>query len=275
MSTAEQRALWAAIRANPDDDLPRLVYADWCDENGDPARAEFIRVQCELARLPADQHVDGTLRSVLVAREAELLTAHRNIWTREIRRVLRVDSDSRQRDWWSTHVAFHRGFIKSLSLDFSRALLLVRSTVEPEPITTLAIYNPALGFWDTSAVRNIVKWQFGRVLTGFQVRGATDSDVKAFAGGRLTKLRYLAFTGGKVGDAGVATLARSPLLATVKQLQLKGNMIGDTGAAALADSPHLSPDVLVVLHYNRLTEIGVARLRERFGDRVSANVRTW
>jgi uncharacterized protein (TIGR02996 family) len=40
----------AAIRAAPDDDAPRLIYADWLDEHGEPERAEFIRVQCELAR---------------------------------------------------------------------------------------------------------------------------------------------------------------------------------------------------------------------------------
>jgi len=43
-------ALLDAIRAAPDDDAPRLVYADWLDEHGQPERAEFIRVQCELAR---------------------------------------------------------------------------------------------------------------------------------------------------------------------------------------------------------------------------------
>src|SRR5260370_37026404 len=40
-----------AIDENPDDDGPRLVYADWLEEHGDTARAEVIRVQCELARL--------------------------------------------------------------------------------------------------------------------------------------------------------------------------------------------------------------------------------
>jgi len=38
------------ILANPDDDMPRLIFADWLEERGDP-RSEFIRVQCELARL--------------------------------------------------------------------------------------------------------------------------------------------------------------------------------------------------------------------------------
>jgi uncharacterized protein (TIGR02996 family) len=43
-------ALLASILANPDDDAPRLIYADWLDEHGEPERAEFIRVQCELAK---------------------------------------------------------------------------------------------------------------------------------------------------------------------------------------------------------------------------------
>ena len=45
-------AFLQAIRESPDDDGPRLMYADWLTERGDP-RGEFIRLQCELAQLPA------------------------------------------------------------------------------------------------------------------------------------------------------------------------------------------------------------------------------
>jgi uncharacterized protein (TIGR02996 family) len=64
-------ALEAAIIAHADEDTPRLAYADWLDENGDPDRAEFIRVQCRLADLsPAEPDwVDLTERQdELVAR---------------------------------------------------------------------------------------------------------------------------------------------------------------------------------------------------------------
>src|SRR5262245_44894995 len=64
---SDAAALLAAIRQTPEDDAPRLVYADWLDEHGQPERAEFIRVQCELAR-----RNDPALRR----REAELLAAH-------------------------------------------------------------------------------------------------------------------------------------------------------------------------------------------------------
>jgi uncharacterized protein (TIGR02996 family) len=45
----ERAAFIEAILAAPADDTPRLVYADWLEENGEPLRAEFIRVQCEVA----------------------------------------------------------------------------------------------------------------------------------------------------------------------------------------------------------------------------------
>jgi uncharacterized protein (TIGR02996 family) len=40
-----RRALLDAVIANPGDDLPRLVFADWCEDNGESERAEFIRWQ--------------------------------------------------------------------------------------------------------------------------------------------------------------------------------------------------------------------------------------
>lgn len=46
-------AFLRAIVARPDDDIPRLIFADWLDDHGEAERAEFIRVQCALAKLPA------------------------------------------------------------------------------------------------------------------------------------------------------------------------------------------------------------------------------
>src|SRR5437762_553507 len=46
----DERAFIETIREHPEDDGPRLVYADWLEERGDCERAEFIRVQIELAK---------------------------------------------------------------------------------------------------------------------------------------------------------------------------------------------------------------------------------
>lgn len=53
----EESALLAAIILQPDEDVPRLAYADWLQERDQEPRAEFIRVQVELARLqPLTNH---------------------------------------------------------------------------------------------------------------------------------------------------------------------------------------------------------------------------
>lgn len=38
-----EEAFLRAIRANPEDDLPRLILADWLDEQGEAKRAETLR----------------------------------------------------------------------------------------------------------------------------------------------------------------------------------------------------------------------------------------
>jgi uncharacterized protein (TIGR02996 family) len=45
-------ALYRTVCDFPDDDTPRLAFADYVEECGDPLRAAFIRTQVELARVP-------------------------------------------------------------------------------------------------------------------------------------------------------------------------------------------------------------------------------
>ena len=69
----DEPALLAAIEARPDDDTPRLAYADWLDERGtatDRALAAFIRLQCDLARTNT-----GAGPGELSQKENELLAA--------------------------------------------------------------------------------------------------------------------------------------------------------------------------------------------------------
>jgi uncharacterized protein (TIGR02996 family) len=57
----EHEPFLRAIIAQPDEDAPRLIYADWLEEQGLDQRAEFIRVQCELAALQAQEPVTWDL----------------------------------------------------------------------------------------------------------------------------------------------------------------------------------------------------------------------
>jgi uncharacterized protein (TIGR02996 family) len=75
-------AFLRAILESPEDDTPRLVYADWLEEQGDP-RGEFIRVQCLLARI---REGDPQRRS-LQRRERELLGEHGPKWQGPLRHL--------------------------------------------------------------------------------------------------------------------------------------------------------------------------------------------
>lgn len=51
----DEASFLAAICAEPGDDTRRLAFADWLDEHDQPDRAEFIRVQIELAKFPESE----------------------------------------------------------------------------------------------------------------------------------------------------------------------------------------------------------------------------
>src|SRR5205085_827496 len=77
-------ALLDAAKESPGEDAPRLALADWLGRHGGPsdvARAEFVRLQCQAARLPtADPH-----RAELRRREDELLGRHEAAWLGPLR----------------------------------------------------------------------------------------------------------------------------------------------------------------------------------------------
>src|SRR5262245_45374829 len=84
-----------AIRDEPADDGLRLIYADWLEENDQPDRAEFIRLQIELARLP-EEHSD---RRLLEMRERALLKRSRATWLEGLP------------EWARDTAVFRRGFV--------------------------------------------------------------------------------------------------------------------------------------------------------------------
>jgi uncharacterized protein (TIGR02996 family) len=52
--TSDEDALISAIEAAPDDDAPRLVYADWLQERGGEAKADYLRAVVTLLRAADD-----------------------------------------------------------------------------------------------------------------------------------------------------------------------------------------------------------------------------
>jgi uncharacterized protein (TIGR02996 family) len=77
--TAHDAAFLDAIREAPEDNVPRLIYADWLSDQPDPilvARGELIRVQCQLAGLPQGDE----RRKPLLQRETSLLGRFSHRW---------------------------------------------------------------------------------------------------------------------------------------------------------------------------------------------------
>jgi uncharacterized protein (TIGR02996 family) len=77
-----------AIRATPDDNGPRLVYADWLIERDDP-RGHFIMLQC---------HADLEMRN----RASALLAVHEPTWTCHL-------------PDWARDPHFARGFVEHVT----------------------------------------------------------------------------------------------------------------------------------------------------------------
>jgi uncharacterized protein (TIGR02996 family) len=62
---SEREAFIESIAAQPDEDTPRLAFADWLQEHGEEDRAEYVRLSCALARRPPSR--DGLDRGSTLA----------------------------------------------------------------------------------------------------------------------------------------------------------------------------------------------------------------
>src|SRR5262245_3421054 len=111
--TPEEAFLTAIAEASRDDG-PRLIYADWLEENGDPERAEFIRTQITL-HANADGRgqwtTAGTAR--LERRKRALLRRHKERWLAPLREL---------KARTNLHGEFSRGFFDCSSIDLATFL---------------------------------------------------------------------------------------------------------------------------------------------------------
>src|SRR5262245_13586688 len=101
MSRESEDALLQAVIDDPDDDAVRLVYADFLEDHGQPARADFIRVQIELARDPR--------RGDLEARELALVKEHESTWVGSLRGLVLGGE-------FHPPYCFRRGFVEEATL---------------------------------------------------------------------------------------------------------------------------------------------------------------
>ncbi len=226
------------ILAHPDDDAPRLIFADWLEEQGDAssiARAEFIRVQCALA----GGHLLLQRRNKLERRQQEILDEYGNEWARPIRRVVRS---------WN----YHRGFIGEVAMLAHAFLQHAARLFRRVPIQHLRLEmypwpREWTSFMQPISMASLADSKHLRRLRSLDLteNRLTSEAVRALVvSEHLTSLTALNLSHNRIGDGGIRALADSPLLGRLERLNLCGNDLRANGLRflaraleALADSP--------------------------------------
>ncbi|MBN9122561.1 MAG: TIGR02996 domain-containing protein [Planctomycetes bacterium] len=213
-------ALFAAILAHPCEDTPRLAYADWLDENGDPDRARFIRLQYEIEKLPP---IGPTASKAKKAADA-LLQKHETEWSGELKGLVRS-------------LGFRRGFVERVGVTADQFLAHGGRLFELAPVREVR-FDPIRGRVAALAAAP----HFGRAeALGFDQhisdqphdRGHLDALLAAPA---LATVRRLDFRMSCLGGDDLTRVARCPYLGSVVHLDLSFNPFDAAGLRALAHS---------------------------------------
>lgn len=223
-------AFLQAILEAPDDDGPRLIYADWLEERGDP-RGEFIRVQCELAAIDASD----LRRQALQAREVELLLTHEDRWRGEFREWLPIPG-----------CTFRRGFVESLA-----------TRMEPflQHIARLGSYTllHQLEFLDVDKLEEVMTCPFLERVTSLD----------------FSRVQSLNFSAERMDDLALEVLLDGPHLKHLTSLNLSNTDVSDAGIySAFLEYPRLARLKELYLQHTNIGEEIRAALRSVFGDRV-------
>jgi uncharacterized protein (TIGR02996 family) len=204
--------LFAAICRSPDDDAPRVAYADFIGPY-DADQEKFIRLQ--LARF-ADERARRAPRGESSV-ERDLFRKHGEAWARYMRMFLVPESGTAP-----LGCVFERGFMSLARIAIENVVGLGPKLFQLAPLQHLDI-----------------------------TRGQADGDparVLAVAG--LGQLDSISFAGLQLGDKGAAALAECEALRRATWLDLSSNKIKKEGVIALARSPIMANKVFLYLDDN-------------------------
>src|SRR5262249_20715701 len=195
MLDTKEAAFLRSIADAGDDDTPRLVFSDWLEERGDTARAEFIRVQCDLAApaLPEDR------RHALRVRERALLTAHRREWCEAF--GLPIEG-----------VTFERGLIGRMRVArwYDGKLLDPSCAAQFVTLTELDLAGLRIGDDDLAAFAASARFPALRKLILSDNAISDDGAAELARAAGLPRLDTLYFFQNTVSSAACAALQRSP-----------------------------------------------------------------
>jgi uncharacterized protein (TIGR02996 family) len=276
-STMSGEALLSAICEDPENDTPRLVYADWLEEHGESERAELIRTQIELAR-----GAKGKRYTTLVAREAELLQAHAAEWAEPLQEFIL--------DWSSSAYVFRRGFVEEINTLgetlgeqgaelFAAAPIRAVRLPDEEDFSDLAKCKHLLrlrsidltlsGLSSNFGPEELFRSRYLANLTTLLACGHDDNchlDVKGIRGivrsKYLGNLKHLDVGDNWFGAEGTIELLKAKNLVSLEQLSFAGVDMQDQGAVAVAGTPWVAQLRQLDLASNSIGERGARALLE-------------
>jgi uncharacterized protein (TIGR02996 family) len=219
------------ILAEPDDEVARLAYADWLQEQGGAereARAEFIRVQCQLAHLEEPGRWNDWAEAArrlraLRQRERELLDQHGQEWTRPVLA-------------YAMSPVFRRGFIEQVSVYGSTFVQHAPQLFGLAPIRRIHFVGVPQRIKELAACPHLAR------LAGMELMGCGDAQLRRLLDSPfLTRLTELSLRGLRLTQRHVQVLAECPLLARLDVLDLRQPSHSyNVPLLPLLRSPHLA-----------------------------------
>lgn len=217
LTSPDGQALLNAVIQNPDDDTPRLVFADWLEEHGDPDRAAFTRLQCQAARLP-----EGEEKERVAAAADGLLERHRPAWLADLGHGF-------------TNPVFDRGFVAGVMMTVEEFLAHAGRLLDRTPLDWVRV----AALTGDGVRRLAASPLLGRVprLDIAYHRIGTRGALVLAESPHLKQLRGINLEFNEIGEAGVRAILDGLAGGRTTEINLSLNRLGPKGAAAIADSP--------------------------------------
>jgi uncharacterized protein (TIGR02996 family) len=134
-----KQALLMTIRAKPEDNAPRLIFADWLEENGEEERAKLVREH--LLHPRRDPHFGTLIWRLLGDELGELCTFRRgekrHFGHQGTATVLVGNQFSLVR------VILERGFVSEIRTNLSTFFAICRGIVQNHPVYKWSISGPS------------------------------------------------------------------------------------------------------------------------------------
>jgi uncharacterized protein (TIGR02996 family) len=235
-------ALLEDIIEHPDDDVPRLAFADVLEETGGPAeleRAKFIRVQIEIARLPEGDSRLPALRQ----RSSELSSRHYRQWLAASGLEGIIGP-------------FVRGFLEGATLTAATYLKFAKRLASRTPLRTLRLQHLGPRMARLAACPHLRSIST-LILAGV---GMDDDDAAVLAeSSHVVGLKTLDVCGNSLSVEGVEALLSSPHLQGC-EVRFARNWLGPAAGAVLGRNPALARYTLVDFDETWLGNEGLAAL---------------